>query len=344
MQQLDPVTLEVIEDIDSLAALSSEWSSLYDADDRATPFQSPEWLIPWARQFCNDLSSGKLFTVTAREHGSLAAVLPLYIYTEPAGGLRQLLLLGAGTSDYLNGIFSPEASSAIISRVAELLRGYREMWDVAHLSQIRSHSPLLNLACVPSLRWKRCDAEPCFRISTGQPLPAKIKGNLGYYRRRAQAIGALTCEFADAAHAIPFFEALAAMQNARWHDQGEPAALADSRVQAHHRETIPLLYSRGLLRLGALLLEESVISLIYALADPLHRAHRSFYFYLNGFDSNYHSLSPGTLVIGALLERARREGAEYLDFLRGDEKYKILWRVKPVPTFKLEAVPGKDAF
>ncbi len=340
MQRADAITIEVIEEVESLALLSPEWAALWNIDCGATPFQSPEWLIPWTKQFCTQSSSARLFAVTAREHGSLIAILPFYVYLRPEDGLRELLLLGAGTTDYLDGVFSPEINPAVMARVAELLCDSAGRWDRAHLSQIRRQSPLLRIASTPALSWTTLEADPCFRIAVRQDLPTKITHNLTYYRRRAQAVGPLTCEFADAGNAVPLFEALVDLHGARWRSLGESGVLADRRVQAHHREAIPLLHLRGLLRLAALSLAGREIGVIYGLTDPISRKSRSFYYYLSGFDTGFQSLSPGTLVLRAFLDRAQAEGAEYLDLLRGEEKYKSHWGAKPVPTFSLKSYSG----
>jgi len=64
----------------------------------ATPFQSPEWLLPWWHQF----GQPGLRAVVIRESGRPIVLLPLYIYFDEARDERQLLLFGAGTRDYLS--------------------------------------------------------------------------------------------------------------------------------------------------------------------------------------------------------------------------------------------------
>src|SRR3954465_10307326 len=103
----DPPGIEALSSFQELCELEPQWSSLWDADLGATPFQSPGWLIPWWEQFGND----SLLTLTARSgDGSLAGLLPLYVHTDPATGRRFALPLGVGTSDYLDGIFGAGAA------------------------------------------------------------------------------------------------------------------------------------------------------------------------------------------------------------------------------------------
>jgi CelD/BcsL family acetyltransferase involved in cellulose biosynthesis len=63
-----------------------------------------------------------------------------------------------------------------------------------------------------------------------------------------------------------------------------------------------------------------IIAVLYGM-----HAHRRTYFYLSGFDSEFARLSPGTLIVAAAIEHARREGAGAFDFMRGREPYKYRW-------------------
>ena len=49
------------------------------------------------------------------------------------------------------------------------------------------------------------------------------------------------------------------------------------------------------------------------------------YFYLNGYDVGQAFVSPGTLLVGAMLEEAAAEGRAEAHFLRGREGYKYAW-------------------
>ncbi len=40
----------VIDSTWGLSEIEAEWRNLWNADLAATPFQNPDWLIPWTRQ------------------------------------------------------------------------------------------------------------------------------------------------------------------------------------------------------------------------------------------------------------------------------------------------------
>jgi CelD/BcsL family acetyltransferase involved in cellulose biosynthesis len=333
MRQADALWVTVIHSLAELQSIAQDWAALFLKDSRATPFQSPEWLIPWAKCF----GANRLLSIAVHRGRSLVALVPLYIHTDDVKGRqRQLLLLGVGTSDYLDCIAAPECGSHALELIGRELVS-RDCWDVAHLQQLQSGSPLLRLAR-HNPRIAISTSEPCFRVllDTGHSLPAKLKGGIGYYRRRAEAMGQLCfVQATSPSLAAEFFESLVVLHGKRWMRVGGPGVLSDPCVLAHHREAIPLLQASDSLRMYALHLGGKVIGVIYALADKPRQEKRSFYYYLSGFDPEFHFLSPGTLLVAGLVDEARREGAIAVDFLRGQERYKQLWGAEPVETYAL---------
>ena len=67
----------------------------------ATPFQSPAWLMAWWKHF----GTGAPRVLTARAGEGLVGVLPLYELREP--GIRKLLPIGIGLSDYIDALVDP---------------------------------------------------------------------------------------------------------------------------------------------------------------------------------------------------------------------------------------------
>ena len=111
-------------------------------------------------------------------------------------------------------------------------------------------------------------------------------------------------------------------------DPGDPAAharrgfaaLADPRVLSFHADAGPLLLEAGLLRLQVLRLGDAIAAAVLALLGP-----GRILFYLSGYDAARAYESPGTLLVGAMLEEAVREGRREAHFLRGGEAYKYAW-------------------
>jgi CelD/BcsL family acetyltransferase involved in cellulose biosynthesis len=311
------------------------WRLLWERDPDATPFQSPAWLVPWWHQF----GQPGLRAVTIEQDGEWIGFVPLYIYRDPRTGERQLLPVGIGTTDYLDGVFAPECTQEqVVGALESVLRADdagRE-WDSLVLSQLRPQSKLFRaLNAASGLPLARFEAEGCSQMPALRMggLPQKVRRNAMYYRNRAQRLGALELTVADRSSWEEAFEALQRLHTSRWQEREEPGVLEDPRVLAWHREAMPLLIEGGMLRLCSLRLNGQVIAVLYSLMDPPWRGERTQYFYLTAYSTEHAELRPGTLLLAYAIERAADEGATVIDNLRGNEAYKQIWHMQRSTTF-----------
>lgn len=312
-----------------LEAFRSAWNLLWRRDSHATPFQHSSWLLPWWRQFGGSDPRAIVISRAGRPIG----LLPFYIYRSPGSSGRRLLLLGAGTTDYLDGIFAPECTSEHAGCAVHLLQ-QEDGWDALDVTQLRPESPLYRALKQESgavaLTGARCSRMPAVRVPD---LPTKIRRNVMYYRNRAARLGKLEFVTAGAADWHTAFESLVRLHASCWKRRGKPGVLADPCVLAWHREAIPMLQSAGLLRLSMLRLNGEDIAVSYSIADPAARPHRALYIYITAFSPEHADLRPGSLLLGYAIENAAEEGIEIIDMLRGEEAYKKNWHTEPVPTF-----------
>jgi len=139
-------------------------------------------------------------------------------------------------------------------------------------------------------------------------------------RHRAERAGGWTVESAGPETVQAFLAELIRLHQARWTAQGDTGALASEKVLAFHREAAPSLLAAGLLRLEVVRVAGAVAAAILALLAP-----GRIFFYLSGFDERQAFVSPGTLLLGAMLEQAMAEGRTEAHFLRGEESYKYAW-------------------
>jgi CelD/BcsL family acetyltransferase involved in cellulose biosynthesis len=327
-----------VTDAAALEALASEWRALWAACPDATPFQHPAWLLPWWRH----VGEGGLWTLAVRENGRLVGLLPLYVYTAPGEARQQVFPLGIATTDYLDALFAPGRSERGMAAAFAHMDANRDRWDVCDFPQLRPGSPLL---CADAPEGWSDAAEPgeaCPVLALAGPvdadgfpktIPAAMRKNRRYDLRRAEREAAVTFETATRDTWAEHYAALLDLHRARWETRGEAGVLADPRVQAAHRETIPLLLKAGLLRMHALRLDGRIIAVYYGLSDP-PRPMRRAYYYLGGFDPAMDHLSPGTLLVGYAIRSAACESSRAFDFLRGGELYKYRWGAADQPTWR----------
>ena len=323
---------QVLTDTAQLQRLVPEWEELWRADPRATPFQSPRWLLPWWRH----IGRGALLTLAWRDaQGALVGLAPLYVWPD-AHGRRQLFPLGIATTDYLDVLARPGSEEAVARDLLARLHDLHERWDVLHFPQQRAGSPLLAAAAAhPRAHVLAGEPNPVLALGARGPVPRSTLANLRTCRNRAARTGSLSFATADAQEIPACLDALQRLHAQRWTQRGEPGVLAGTAVRAAHAESAPLLHAAGLLRLHVLRLDGEIVAVLHALADPPQRAARSHYYYIAGFDPRHAFFSPGSLLLAHAIGQAQGEGAVAFDFLRGAEPYKYRWGAADRPTFTL---------
>src|ERR1700756_3581508 len=97
MRRLMP--MEILDKVEQLEQFAGRWEALWRRDSNATPFQSPQWLLPWWKHFGSDTPH---VIASAGDDGELDALAPLYILPDDDSGESLGLFLGTGNSDYLD--------------------------------------------------------------------------------------------------------------------------------------------------------------------------------------------------------------------------------------------------
>ncbi len=356
-----PPGIEVLTSLEGLERLRAQWSALWSRVPAATPFQSPEWLLPW----WSHIGEGELWTLALRAPadglggGRLVGLAPFYLYRPSPEAPRRLFPLGIATSDYLDLLLLPGWEAAGMRAVFAHLDAHRDRWDLCELPQLRAGSPLLAAPVPPGWRDTAAPAEPCLALDLPERieelprrLPPGIRHNLRYYRRRAEQAGAVRFLEADGGSFGRIFAAHVALHRLRWRARGAPGVMARGEIVKANEEAARGLLERGLLRLYALELKGRIIATLYAFADRgqapqtaamqtaqaeaalPRRPPASHYYYLGAFDPAFGRLSPGALLIGHAVEQAVARGARTFDFLSGREPYKLLWGARERPTWR----------
>lgn len=291
-------------------AVEAEWRALWRRDPEATPFQGPDWLIPWTDR----LRFGDPRLALVRDGGGrLVAFAPMLRVGERGG--PKLLPLGFGVTDYLDPLVDPVAGPAARPALARALAD--------------SGLPV-------ELHDQRTVSLPGDGSTEGSPAPVLplLPGADGFRRsvrasafchwtqarRRAERLGPLSFERADAGTLPVLLDALFALHGARWGRDGKTGVLADPSVRAFHADAAPRLLAAGQLRLEGLRIAGRLVAVHLGLRDRF-RSHG----YIGGHDASLPGQSLGTLVLGHAVASAVAEGAAEYHFLRGDEPYKAAW-------------------
>ena len=310
------------------------------AAEGAAAGAEPVAIVPLMHR--HEVEPGDALTHTQMRHGADVELTPV----PPTA---TAIFLGASYhADYATVL----ADAADLPAVADTLAAYlaepsaRRPWDVVDLRRLRCGDPAADaLAAAFGAResvagWTlNVDREDVCPVVT-LPLDADMDGYLSSIGkkerheirrkvRRAEAVGEVRLE--DAQHPLDDLEAFIDLHQRKWGATGlfpDTPGGAQSRVL--FRRLFELHGDDGPLRLAFLSVGGRRIAAGIHFETP-----DGYLFYNMGVDPDARDLSPGVLMIHALIARALASGVRRLDFLRGNEPYKYEWGAVDEPIQRL---------
>jgi CelD/BcsL family acetyltransferase involved in cellulose biosynthesis len=312
--------MSVIRDLDALDGIRDAWWDLWHRDARATPFQSPAWLIPWHHAF----APGPLHVVALWRDERLAALAPLYIEAES----QRLLPIGISLSDNLDLLAEDKdaAQALVLHLLEDAPCGRMDLENLPMQAQARDLPNIEGWTCREELH------EVCPFLALGPTwdahVPARKRRQWRRAVREAQAHGDMHVETITE-HPQDFLDQLARLHRARWETRAQDGLLADEAVKKFHQLAAPELLRAGLARFYLLSFAGKVTGAYHGLA-----AKGRAYAYIGGFDPEFAHQSPGTILIAHAMAQAHVEGARRFEFLRGGEDYKYAWGAKDEPVYR----------
>jgi CelD/BcsL family acetyltransferase involved in cellulose biosynthesis len=305
-------------------ALQPEWSDLWNRCPDATPFASPEWLIPWHDHL---FQGGDVEMLTARRDGRLIGLAPLFIHGT-AGQPRTLSFLGSGVTDYLGFLLDPNHTVDALQTIRRQIE--KLPWDICDLQEIPPGSPLLIEGAEQSV------SETCAVVSLPPSmsefeaaLTPKFRHNLRNARNRLLDLG-VSFETAEPDQDAEYAEALFELHRHRWEKRDHSGMLATPQLQYFFRAIVKGFRNRGWLRFHGLR-RNGRLSAVMCVFNARRRA----YYYLGGFDDSLQRFSPGTALTRHAIENAIAERTLEFDFLRQREPYKYRWGAADRPNSRL---------
>jgi CelD/BcsL family acetyltransferase involved in cellulose biosynthesis len=229
-------------------------------------------------------------------------------------------------SDQLDALAAPGFEQETLAEISGWLYETRADWDACIFDEL---GPGAVLRGVESSHAKRIVFEPqsvrpvlvapC-RAALEDVVPCGQAAKLRKARRRVERIGTVEFVRADRGDFGGALQSLFNLHTKRWGSLRQPGVLDDPRIRDLHREMAAVFAARGALRLYVLRLAGRCAAVVYGFRER-GRVH----LYLQGFDPELERASPGTLIVGAIIEDALAEGVSEIDFLRGAERYKYDW-------------------
>jgi CelD/BcsL family acetyltransferase involved in cellulose biosynthesis len=300
-------------------ALADQWDALVLAAPRPSPFLLHAWLLEWWRHY----GDGAALEVHVAMRGDrLVGALPLC--TRRRRALRVTEFIGGGASalaDLLIATDEDPATAAAVARCAS-----RTPHDLADLFGLPAESRLASALGQSELRLiERVEAPVLdLRGGWGAVYAAKTtakKRNLHKRRRRqlSEQGGELVVDVARSLDRLePALEDAFVLHEARWAGRPDGSGFATPVGRRFNQAVLKALAPKGIPRIVTLRLDGRAVAFHYyfALANAM-------YVYRLAFDPALGRFSPGLVNTLDALAAADEEGLERVEFLGGDERYKL---------------------
>jgi CelD/BcsL family acetyltransferase involved in cellulose biosynthesis len=299
--------------LDSFDAVdAAQWDALVRAAPRPSPFLLHAWLRAWWSHYGEE---GELALHVAQRNGRLAGALPLCM----RGGRRMRVLeLVGGEQAHLADVLADddEVAAALSQRLAAHSADFAALFGMPAGSR---------LACLRGLRLRERVEAPVLELVRGweevyaEKFSSKTRQTHRRKRRRLAEEGALEVRFATTPDEVERVLAETFRVHAlRWDGRPDGSDFATAHGQAFQREAYRALAEQGIARVLTLELDGRAVAFnaFLVLGERLY-SHRL------GFDPAYGRHSPGLLCTLDMCERAAAEGLSLVEFLGGDEEYKL---------------------
>lgn len=309
-----------------LQELEEDWRELWSSLHDATPFQSPDWLLPWWKHY----GEGQLFSFAFWDGGKLVGLALLQIFSSAKETTRRLFLLGTGNSDYMDVLFDPAWRRQCWAVLISQLKKRAGQWDLCSLQRLRPQSPLVDE--IPD--------EAAWRVELGAQMPcvaidlhdlnhgAVLLHRSQSYARKLRGVARFAFEEAQLETLDEFSAALERLHQQRWREEGCRGALSTPRDRSFHREVARRFLNARMLMFKGLRIGGQLAAVIYGF-----RVCNRVYSYLSGFDLEYARRSVGAISIGNAVTNAIECGCDVFDFLQGQESYKYSWGARDQACF-----------
>jgi CelD/BcsL family acetyltransferase involved in cellulose biosynthesis len=323
-----------IDNLTQLGAIEATWEGIYDADTEATVFTSWAWVQgrlaaleePWCVLLARSAS------------GLVEGLLPL-CWRLAAEDQEILAMAGSPLADYTSFLCTPGREEAVLAAFAGYVQDHLE-WQKFEIRDLLDRRLALFLSGFHTshFRIEKRPPTPCPRIDLSPFLDAENSWEAYLLSRPRPRLRR------EIRHDLRVIERLPGLRRTSVEDDGELqiaillklwqerwGKLAEPKL-AEYLSVFRTCLAAECLWLDLLWDGDIPISGLLAFLD--HKK-RSFGFYITGYNKDYATLSPGTVIIAHSLREALRQRYKVFDFLRGDEPYKFSFGAEPRHTENL---------
>lgn len=337
-----PISIRITESFEAMENLAPAWERLA-TEEGLHIFSGPAWSLAWWKAF----GKGKRLRLYAGYEGNdLVGVWPFCIRKGSFKDLRGWIAetLSGRSADYGLPAVRTGHERAFVGAVANnlLFEARGKILDFPHLALSHPATPALAEAIKGTGARIHERASICPRLEFGADYAEtekswrkSLRTDLKRQKRRLEEAGRLSLHVPDRKEdAIGLLPLFFSMHSARWSRRGFNIKFVDSGEMGFYRALVEGLYGKGL-HFSYLSCGDEVISIHFGFVS-----NGWLFWYTPAYNPAFERQSPGKVHIGMLVERGIKDGMKGMDFLQGDEPYKLQWSTGNVETVSFTCSAG----
>lgn len=315
-----PYKVEIIEDLDGLRGLGSEWNEIAPPKD-VEPWQSFSW-IEAAASSCGE--NYLLRVITVRKEGRLIAIAPLVL--KPSEQLfrpMRLDFLGGEELKEPNWFLSLDSPSldllvdAIVSECAYPIRLSRIPNDPKNIhSLVTKFKKTGWITAVLSMPYPYLDLRTYH-------IKRSLQEDCRRARRKAEVHGEVRSEVVVAAskeELLKYLEIALRIEGSGWKCRNQTAILSNKYRREFFERYACSAWSDETLRLRFLRINGAFVAVQYAIESA-----KSYWLLNVGYDEEYRQCSPGNLLLEESIKDTAKNGLFRYNFLGKEEPWTRRW-------------------
>lgn len=285
---------------------------------RPSPFLLHGWLDAWSRHFA---AEGSLRFHLVYRDGALVGGLPLVLTR--ARGLRVARFVGGGQSALADLLLEPDAPPEVADELVRLARGsghdYADLFGVAAGSNLSRVTDDLGLRLVERVEAPVLDISGGFEEVYRQKTSSKRRNLHKRRLRQLSELGRLEFRLARTREELEAaLEDAFTLHRLRWSGRPDGSGFGTEAGIRFHRDALRAVAELDVPRILTLALDDRPIAFHYYFAFC-----GGMYVHRLAFDPEFGRYSPGAVTTLEAIRLAADEGLERVEYLGGDERYKV---------------------
>ncbi len=329
-------SIQVITKEEGLSNLESDWNRLSETAELPNVFMTHDWFRIWNQRITQEDGSGwrRPNVLVLRKEGVIAAISPLIyrIATRFGWAVRKVEFVGR-QADYNDLVVGNDPQSQT-EAIVDFLARTRDQWDLIDLRDLREAGntlPLIEGALRRAGLIYRVlpEEERCPFLVIDSPWSTMVSRLSPSSRRtfrkqqsrldRMSAKGLRVRIIENPLDEPGLLDKLISLEGQK-HVRGELSQPFIAKYPEVFRSLFETLGPRGWFYVA--LMELGGRPLAWQL---WFRCGKKLWGFLTAYDHAFSRLSPGTMLVPAMIDYGFSHGHNEYDFLRGEESYKMRW-------------------